>query len=342
MMKIEMQTFGATRDEEPVTAYTLETEALRLRVLDRGATIQSVWVRDRDGAWVDVALGYDTVAEYESRDGYLGACVGRVANRLGGAAFTLNGVTYPLAKNDGNNHLHGGSRGFDQYIWRAEVLEDGVRFSRISPDGEEGYPGNLKVSVTYRMLKDGFQMEYDAVSDKDTLCNLTNHAYWNLAGHGSAMEHTLQIHADHFLENSGECLPTGKILPVEKTPFDFRQPKKIGRDIDIPDSNLKNGSGYDHNFCLSGNGKLTRAAVLHSTISGISMAVDTTMPGMQLYSANFLGPWPGKGGVIYNKRDGVCLETQYYPNAMACDFEKPILRAGEHYHHVTRHTFWVK
>lgn len=341
MMKIAMQTFGKTKFGETVTAYTLETEQLRLRVLDRGATIQSVWVRDRDGTWVDVALGYDTVAEYENRDGYLGACVGRVANRLGGAAFTLNGVNYPLAKNDGNNHLHGGLRGFDKYIWQAEPLEDGVRFSRLSPDGEEGYPGNLKVSVTYRMLEDGFQMEYDAVSDKDTLCNLTNHTYWNLAGDGSAMEHILQIRADHFLENSSECLPTGVVLPVENTPFDFRQPKKIGRDIDTPDVNLKNGSGYDHNFCLSGTGELDRAAVLHSTISGIAMGVDTTMPGVQLYTGNFLGPWPGKGGKMYNKRDGVCLETQYYPNAMACDFQKPILRAGEKYHHVTRHTFWI-
>lgn len=340
-MKMEMQTFGVTKYGEIVTAYTLETEKLRLRVLDRGATIQSVWVRNRNGAWVDVALGYDTVAEYESRDGYLGACVGRVANRLGGAAFTLNGVTYPLAKNNGNNHLHGGLRGFDQYIWQAEALEDGIRFSRISPDGEEGYPGKLTVSVTYRVVQDGFQMEYDAVSDRDTLCSLTNHTYWNLTGDGSALDHVLQIHADRFLENSEECLPTGKILPVEGTPFDFRQPKKIGREIGAADVNLKNGSGYDHNFCLPETGALIRAAVLQSEKSGISMAVDTTMPGVQLYTGNFLGPWPGKGGKIYNKRDGVCLETQYYPNAMVCDFKKPILRAGERYHHVTRHTFWA-
>lgn len=340
-MKMEMQTFGVTKYGEIVTAYTLETEKMRLRVLDRGATIQSVWVRNRNGAWVDVALGYDTVAEYESRDGYLGACVGRVANRLGGAAFTLNGVTYPLAKNNGNNHLHGGLRGFDQYIWQAEALEDGIRFSRISPDGEEGYPGKLTVSVTYRVVQDGFQMEYDAVSDRDTLCSLTNHTYWNLTGDGSALDHVLQIHADRFLENSEECLPTGKILPVEGTPFDFRQPKKIGRDIGAADVNLKNGSGYDHNFCLPETGALIWAAVLQSEKSGISMAVDTTMPGVQLYTGNFLGPWPGKGGKIYNKRDGVCLETQYYPNAMVCDFKKPILRAGERYHHVTRHTFWA-
>lgn len=340
-MKMEMQTFGVTKYGEIVTAYTLETEKLRLRVLDRGATIQSVWVRNRNGAWVDVALGYDTVAEYESRDGYLGACVGRVANRLGGAAFTLNGVTYPLAKNNGNNHLHGGLRGFDQHIWQAEALEDGIRFSRISPDGEEGYPGKLTVSVTYRVVQDGFQMEYDAVSDRDTLCSLTNHTYWNLTGDGSALDHVLQIHADRFLENSEECLPTGKILPVEGTPFDFRQPKKIGRDIGAADVNLKNGSGYDHNFCLPETGVLIRAAVLQSEKSGISMAVDTTMPGVQLYTGNFLGPWPGKGGKIYNKRDGVCLETQYYPNAMVCDFKKPILRAGGRYHHVTRHTFWA-
>lgn len=339
-MKIEMQTFGTTKHGQQVTAYTMENQFLRLRILDYGATIQEVSVRDRQGRWVDVALGYDSVAEYESRGGYLGACVGRVANRLGGAAFELNGKTYTLAKNDGNNHLHGGMRGFDKYVWDAQTGENWVRFSRLSPDGEENYPGNLTVSVTYRLTDRTFEMEYDAQSDQDTLCDLTNHTYWNLTGGGSVLEHLLQINGAYFLENSDECLPTGKLLAVEETPFDFRELKKIGQDIEQENVQLRNCGGYDHNFCLDGDGPFRRAAVLKSEQSGITMTVDTTMIGVQLYAGNVLGPWPGKNGVMYRKRDAVCLETQYYPNAMACKgFEKPILRTGEKYHHVTRHTF---
>ena len=338
--KIEAKPFGKTKRGEDVTLYRLETPELIAAVLDYGATVQSVLVRDQKGAWVDVVLGHDTVEGYETHDGYLGACVGRVANRIGGAEFTLNGKTYPLAKNDGNNHLHGGLRGFDKFIWQAVMMEDGVQFSRVSPDGEEAYPGNLQVRVTYTLKNGALSITYDAVSDQDTLCNLTNHSYFNLNGGGTAMEHTLQINASQFLENSAECMPTGKILPVDGTPFDFRTPKKVGRDLEQDDVQLHNCGGYDHNFCLPGDGALYDAAVLSSAESGITMTVSTTMPGVQLYTANFLGPWAGKGGQVYHKRDAVCLETQFYPNAMACEaFQKPILRAGEAYHQVTKYAF---
>ena len=339
-MKIETKPFGTTKRGEAVTAYEISGENIIVRVLDYGATVQGLLTRDRDGKFVDVVLGHDTIEGYETHDGCLGACVGRVANRLGSAEFTLNGKTYPLEKNDGKNHLHGGLRGFDKYVWNAEILEDGVKFFRLSPDEEEGYPGNLNVSVTYRVDGSALSIIYDAVSDRDTLCNLTNHSYFNLNGSGTALHHTLQINAAQFLENSAECMPTGKILPVEGTPFDFRAPKEVGRDLEQDDVQLRNCGGYDHNFCLPDDGTLYDAAVLASAESGITMKTSTTMPGVQLYTANFLGPWEGKGGAMYRKRDGVCMETQFYPNAMACDhFKKPVLKAGEAYHQVTVYAF---
>ena len=298
MMNIERKPFGKTARGEAVTLFEIRTPELTARILDYGATVQALLVPDKNGKPVDVVLGHDTIEGYETHDGYLGACVGRVANRLGGAQFTLNGKTYILAKNDGKNHLHGGLRGFDKYVWDAEVLEDGVKFSRVSPDSEEGYPGTLRVSVSYRVANGALTITYDAVSDQDTLCNLTNHSYFNLNGGGTALSHTLQIHADRFTENSDQCMPTGKILPVDGTPFDFRAPKPVGRDIGQDDVQLRNCGGYDHNFCLADTGALLPAAVLSSAESGVTMRVSTTMPGVQLYAANFLGPWTGKGGAI--------------------------------------------
>lgn len=342
-MKIESKSFGTTRRGEQAALYEIQTQDLIVRLLDYGATVQAVLVRGRDGNFVDVTLGHDTIEGYETHDGYLGACVGRVANRLGGAEFRLNGKTYPLFKNDGENTLHGGQRGFDKYIWDAEILSDGVRFSRTSPDGEEGFPGNLRVSVTYRVENGALSITYDALSDRDTLCNLTNHSYFNLNGGGSALSHTLQINADAFLENSEQCMPAGRILSVEGTPFDFRTPKEVGRDIDLDHVQLRRCGGYDHNFCLPDDGTLFEAAVLSSAESGITMKTYTTMPGVQLYTANFLGPWTGKGGALYEKRGAVCLETQFYPNAMQCaGFRKPILKAGESYHQVTVYAFSAK
>ena len=337
---IGQRPFGKTARGEAVTLYEIRTPELTARISDYGATVQALVAADKNGNPVDVVLGHDTIEGYETHDGYLGACVGRVANRLGGAEFCLNGKTYHLCKNDGENTLHGGLRGFDKYVWDAEVLDDGVRFSRVSQDGEEGFPGNLTVHVTYRVAHGALHIVYDAKSDQDTLCNLTNHSYFNLNGGGTAMHHTLQINAEAFLENSAQCMPTGNILKVEHTPFDFCTPKEIGREIDADDVQLANCGGYDHNFCLPDDGSLYEAAVLHSAQSGISMRVFTTMPGVQLYTANFLGPWNGKGGALYEKRGAVCLETQFYPNAMRCaGFRKPILKAGEAYHQETVYAF---
>lgn len=340
-MKIKKAPFGETKNGESVTKYTMCTDELTVSILDYGATIQSILVSGKDGKLVDVVLGHDSIAEYEKNDGYLGACIGRVGNRIGGAAFTLNGKLYSLYKNDGENHLHGGARGFDKYIWRAEELQDGIRFSRLSPDGEEGYPGNLSVSVTYQIKGKTLSLTYDAATDADTLCNLTNHSYFNLNGGGSVLSHMLLIHADSFLENDAGCLPTGKILNVEGTPFDFRQTKEVGRDIGANNVQLHNCGGYDHNFCLNDtDAGLRPVAQLSSAMTGIMMRVATTMPGMQVYSANFLTERDGKNRQVYKKHDAICLETQFYPNAINCEnFRKPILHTGESYHHVTTFSF---
>ena len=343
-MKITKRPFGTLADGTAVSCWTMENaHGLRAELLDYGATIRSVQVPDRAGRLIDVVLGYDDLAGYAGNPSFYGATIGRFGNRIGGAEFALNGKTYWLAKNNGENHLHGGLRGFDKYVWDAEILEDGVKFSRVSPDMEEGYPGNLAVSVTYRVENGALVIMYDAKSDRDTLCNLTNHSYFNLNGSGSALSHVLQINADQFLENSNQCMPTGKILSVDGTPFDFRAPKRVGQDIGANDQQLQNCGGYDHNFCLPDTGELYEAAVLSSPKSGITMKTLTTMPGVQLYTANFLGPWAGKGGTMYDKRGAVCLETQFYPNAMRCEgFRKPILKAGEAYHQVTVYAFSAK
>ena len=339
-MAVSSIPFGRTAAGEPVTAYTLKNKnGMTVTVLDYGATVQSLVVPARSGS-VDVALGYDTAAEYASNDGYLGATIGRVGNRIGGARFSLNGVEHTLAKNDGTNHLHGGVKGFDKHMWSCDAREDKLVFSRLSPDGEEGYPGNLQVSVTFSLTEDnGLVIAYDAVSDKDTPVNLTNHTYFNLNGGGSALEHVLRINAERFCENDGGCLPTGKLLPVAGTPFDFRAPKAIGRDIGADCEQLRRGGGYDHNFVLSG----AEAAVVYSEESGVEMTVLTDMPGMQFYAANGLGKRTGKGGQNMEPRGALCLETQLFPNGMECyGFPSPVLRAGAPLHSETVYRFAVR
>lgn len=261
-MAVTQRSFGRTKWNEAVTAYTL-TNAVgaSVTVLDYGATIQSLRVPDRTGALVDVVLGYDTVTEYEKNGGYLGATIGRIGNRIGKGQFSLGGVDYQLACNDGANHLHGGERGFDKRMWQVTAETLSLRCTRLSPDGEEGYPGALSVSVTFTLTEENtLSIRYEATSDRDTIVNLTNHSYFNLNGGGSVLTHRLQVFADRFCENDDGCLPTGRLLAVEGTPFDFRTPKAIGADIGQDDINLKNGGGYDHNFVLSG----TKAAVLSS------------------------------------------------------------------------------
>ncbi len=335
-MSISTFSFGKLSDGTDVTAYRIENRAgASVTLIDYGAAIQSVVIPDRRGKLTDVVLGYDTAAEYEANDGFLGATIGRVGNRIGGASFALNGTIYTLAKNDNDNCLHGGVKGFDKYVWEGKItsvpanaFDNSVTFTRLSPDGEEGFPGNLKVSVTFTLTEDNaLRIRYDAETDKDTLVSLTNHAYFNLEGRGSVLEHHLTVNADRFCENDPCCLPTGRLLPVDGTPFDFRKEKAIGRDIYADDVQLHNGGGYDHCYVLSG----TEAAVLAARGSGIRMRVYTDMPGMQLYTGNFLTPRPCHGGEVFGLRSSVALETQLFPNAMNCyGFPSPVLRAGKH------------
>ena len=340
-MATSSYTFGTLVDGTEVTALHMEnTAGASVTVLDYGATIQSLRVPDRDGVLRDVVLGYDTMEEYRDADAYLGATIGRVGNRIGGAVFSLNGKTYELAKNDGENHLHGGIRGFDRRMWSAHASEEGLVFQRISRDGEEGYPGNLHVRVTFTLTEqNALRLVYDLQTDRDTPVNLTNHSYFNLDGSASVLDHILTVYAERFCENDEGCLPTGRLLPVEGTPFDFRVPKRIGRDIGLPDEQLRRAGGYDHNYCLAGK----KAAVLYSERSGLEMTVETDLPGMQVYSGNFLTRRKGKNGTEIDYRGALCLETQLYPNAMQCwGFPSPILRAGRGLHTETCYSFRVR
>lgn len=339
-MSITRFSFGRLSDGTDVTAFRIGNSCgASATLISYGAALQSLKVPDRGGNLTDVILGYDTAAEYESNDGFLGATIGRVGNRIGGAEFSLNGTVYRVAANNNGNCNHGGIRGFDKRMWDGEALEDGrsVAFTRLSPDGEEGFPGNLTVRVTFT-LTDGneLRIRYDADTDKDTLVNLTNHAYFNLEGKGSVLDHLLTIHADRFLENDANCLPTGRLLPVEGTPFDFRKEKAIGRDLEADHIQLKNVSGYDHCFVLAG----MDAASLYAPGTGIRMNVWTEMPGMQLYTSNFLPPRPCRGGQVSGYRDAAALETELFPNAMNCyGFTSPVLRAGSHLESETVYSF---
>lgn len=333
-------------DGQKVELFTIKNKSgAYVELISYGAAIRSICVPDHDGKLVDVCLGYDTLEEYTSQNGCLGAVIGRHANRLGGAEFTLNGTVYKLEANNGPNSLHGGSKGFDKRVWSGEAVGDSVVFSRVSEDMEEGFPGRAEVKATYSFSDDNeLVLSYSVVCDKDTVCAMTNHCYFNLDGHdaGLVYDTLLKIDADEFTENDENCLPTGKILSVEGTPFDFRAEKPIGRDIEADDQNLKNGKGYDHNFVLKGEG-LKVAAVAYSEKTGIEMVTKTTQPGVQLYTANFLGERRAKGGKTYDKRYGFCLETQSFPNGMAIEhFKKPILRKGEEYNETVCYKFNVR
>lgn len=323
-----IRSFGSTSQGQPVCSYILEnSKGTQAVLIDYGAALQSLCFRDRRGELIDLVQGFDSVEGYENQDAYIGATVGRVANRIGGASFSLGGREYKLFPNDGENHLHGGKKGFDKYVWQADTGEDFVRFSRHSPHGEEGYPGNLRVSVTYTLTDDDeLRIAYEALSDADTPVSLTNHSYFNLNGGGSVLDQQLMINAQSFLELGPGLIPTGRALSVEGTPFDFRTMKPIGRDIEAEDVQLRLGGGYDHNFILSG----PLAAQAYSQSSGICLQCFTDLPGMQLYTANFLGEFSGKGGRKMGPRQAFCLETQLFPDAMNhYAFPSALLHAGE-------------
>lgn len=347
MYSCEVKPFGATAAGEPVSLIALKNEYLEAGILTYGGALAYLRTADRRGAMTDVVLGFDTLADYEKQEKYVGALIGRHANRIGGARFTLNGREYALSANEGKNQLHGGFRGFDKRVWRAAPAGRGVALALDSPDGEEGFPGALSVQVTYSLEENALSVRYLARSGADTVCNLTNHAYFNLGGHdsGPVLEQQVRLFADFFTPADAESLPVGRLEAVEGTPMDLRALTPIGAHIGEDFEQLRLVGGYDHNWAVNGpTGVLRPAAGAWCPRTGILMQVNTTLPGIQLYTANFLEPCPpGKGGAVYANRHAFCLETQFFPNALNCPgFAQPVLRAGEAYDHTTVFRFGIK
>lgn len=327
-MQISKRFFGRLEDGRQVFCWRLENDAgMSAEVLDYGATIRSIMVPDRNGKPTDVVLGYDSIEEYVQNGGCFGGTVGRFANRIGGASFELNGRLYPLFANNGANHLHGGRQGFHKRLWQAREAEGGVVFEILSPDGDEGYPGNLSLQVKFSWQGKALELHYHATSDQDTIVNFTNHSYFNLDDSNDVQAQLLQIDADCFTLNDAHCLPTGDILPVEGTAMDFRREKPIGQDADRDEPCVRLSGGYDSNFILNATGEGMRA---RSLSSGIILRVSTDQPGVQLYTANGMKERPCKGGRVYGHRGGFCLETQHYPDCIHHpNWPSCILRAGE-------------
>ena len=344
--------FGKTADGKPVDLYLLKNKnGVEVAITTYGGAVVSLKVPDRNGKLGDVVLGYDSLEGYENDKAYFGAIVGRYANRIAHAQFTLDGKTYTLAKNNGENSLHGGIKGFNKKVWTAKAIpgkdDQSLELSYISKDGEEGFPGNLKVTVTYMLMDSNkLRIEYSATTDKKTVVNLTNHSYFNLAGPGSGdiLGHVLQIEADKFTPVDSSLIPTGELRDVAGTPFDFRKLTAMGARIDSDNEQIKLGGGYDHNFVLRSwekpSGETPAARVVEPK-SGRVLEVWTTLPGMQLYTGNFLdGTAKGKGGIAYTRRSAFCLETQYYPDSPnQPKFPSPVLPTGERYHAMTIYKF---
>ena len=330
--------FGKTADGTAVEIFTLKNEnGVEVRVTNYGGTITSIKTPDRNGTFADIVLGFETLDGYLGEHPYFGAVLGRYANRISLGRFTIDGVGYRLPMNNGPNHLHGGVRGFDKHVWQAEELAgNSVRFSRVSPDGEEGYPGNLQVAVAYSLTNyNELVVEYQAMTDQPTHVNLSQHTYFNLAGPGSdVLGHELTINADRYTPVDRSSIPNGLLAPVAGTPFDFRKPTAIGARIEAKHPQIEHARGYDHNFVLNRKGDaLQFAARVVEPASGRMLEVATTEPGVQLYTGNFLdGKIHGKGNVAYGRYGGFCLETQHYPDTPnKPDFPSTLLRPGSTY-----------
>ncbi len=345
-MKITKKIFGYTSEGTEVNIFSLKNDnGVSADVINYGGIVTSLVVPDRDGISGDIVLGFDNLENYLAGHPYFGALVGRYANRIANARFELGGEVYHLAANHGNNHLHGGIRGLDKVIWDYEVLpgrDAGIlRLKYFSPDGDEGYPGNLTIQTDFMLNnKNELHFNYMANTDKATPVNITHHGYFNLTGgYNSVLDHELKINGSFFTEVNDEIIPTGKLLPVEGTAMDFRKMKPVGKDItDVP-------GGYDHNYVLDSiNEPVNLAAILYEPDHGRRMEVFTTQPGMQLYTGNFLdGTITGKGGTVYHKHWGLCLETQHFPDSPnQPSFPDAILRPGEEYSHSVIFRFSAK
>jgi aldose 1-epimerase len=355
---VTVSAFGLAKNGQPATLWTLRSGTVEIDVTDHGATLVAVRTPDRAGFLADVVLGFDDVSGYESSDNqYFGCTTGRVANRIAKGKFTLDGYTYHLATNNGDNHLHGGAlRSLDKVHWQASVIDRGaepaVRFTYLSRNGEEGYPGNLRISATYRLLQNGqLRLDYEATTDQRTPVNLTNHAYWNLAGAGAPaaelLAHSLQIPASTYTATDATLIPTGVLADLRGSALDFQKPTAVG--LRIAELDASPAAGYDHNYVLqsplqaAAAGELPplrRAAVLHHQGSGRSVQIDTTEPGLQVYSGNHLFGQRGKAGKSYPRRSAICLETQHFPDSVnQPTFPNTVLEPGQTYQTTTVWTF---
>jgi aldose 1-epimerase len=350
---IKKGSFGKTTDGKAVEIYTLKnSKGVETQIITYGGTVVSLKVPDKSGKFGDVVLGYYTIADYEKNQSYIGALIGRYGNRIGKGKFTLDGKEYDLAKNNNGNHLHGGLKGFDKVIWKARPFADnsGANLELIyfSKDGEEGYPGNLSVKVVYSLTENNeLKIVYSATTDKNTVVNLTQHSYFNLAGAGSGdiLTHQLTLNADKFTPTDDVSIPSGELKSVKGTPFDFLTPTAIGARINDSDEQLKFGNGYDHNWVLNKtDNSLTLGATVYEPTSGRVLEVSTTEPGLQFYSGNFLdGAIKGKNGQNYPRRSGFCLESQHFPDSPnKPEFPTTELKKGQTYSQTTIYKFSVK
>jgi aldose 1-epimerase len=342
---VKSQTFGKMPDGTPVELFTLSDGFLEARIINYGGIVLSLKTPDRNGKPGDVVLGFDTLDEYLADNnspstGFFGALIGRYANRIASGSFLLDGKRYSLPLNNGAHSLHGGPHGFHNVVWNAKPIANGVELTHLSKDGETGYPGNLTTAVRYSVARSELRIEYSATTDKNTVVNLTNHSYFNLAGNGRAniLVHELALHAARFTPVDAGLIPTGELKNVAGTPFDFQKAQAIGARIDADDEQLRRGQGYDHNWVLDhADGELHEAAEVYEPTSGRVMRVWTTEPGIQLYSGNFLGRGViGKGGVAYVSRAAFCLETQHFPDSPnQPQFPSTELEPGQRYQTTT-------
>jgi aldose 1-epimerase len=338
--RVAKQPFGHTAEGTPVDLYSLVDGKIEVGIITYGGIVVSLRTPDRNGKIDDVVLGCDSVEKYEAQTAHFGGIIGRYANRIAHGSFKLDGKTYSIPKNDGDNALHGGTRGFDKVVWGAKEITDGIELTYVSKDGEQGFPGTLTTTVRYTLSGSALRIEYSATTDKDTVLNLTNHSYFNLAGQGKGdvLGHVLKIDASRMTPVDAALIPTGELKSVSGTPFDFRTPHAIGERINADDTQLQLGKGYDHNFVLDHPpGELAEAAEVYEPTTGRILKVLTTEPGLQLYTGNFLdGSITGKEGRVYNRRFAFCLETQHFPDSPNhAAFPSTELKPGKKFHSVT-------
>lgn len=341
-----MKYFGKTNDNKDIYLYTIKNNnGMSATLTNYGAILVSLFVPDKDDHQIDVVLGYDKLENYFINDAHFGATIGRNANRIKDGKFILNNIEYKLEQNENNNNLHSSTNGYDKRVWDASVKDNSIEFIYHSPDMDQGFPGNLDISVTYSLTEQNeLVIDYKGISDKDTVINLTNHSYFNLSGENNILDHQVWINSNSFTIIDDELIPTGEIKKTENTPMDFTIQKKIGKDIEKNYDQLVMAGGYDHNWVLNKKeNEFALVSTLYNENNGILMEVFTDLPGLQMYTGNFIdGSLLGKNGIKYEKRSGVCFETQYFPNSINTNsFKSPITKAGEKYKTRTSYKFSI-